>query len=185
MKKYAIAIASLLVLSTAQLASALPGQNVSEVESATRKNALWGGKTITEDSIHWGSYAVSTPMGGGELVLYVSTDNGRVTGESLQMRGGNAVSFSRDGGDGLNLVRKAWGDSLVEDFVQSRYTDNIKDVIFKTPIKFYQGQRYGYIVRPGKQFQTFSVMELNDLEKARENTRYCNSTPRPPVECTI
>lgn len=129
------------------------------------------------------------PFNGGELTLSMSDENGRVRAESLQIRDPRSrVDFSRDAESGLTLIQQVWGDAVMQDFINARYTDAIEQDGWTEPFRFYLGEEYGYQVhdvfppqvRRGIYF--ISIMDHDYWEEARDGVRFCSNNP-DHVDC--
>ena len=130
------------------------------------------------------SYIASTTNNDRGVVLYVYEEDNIVTSETLQYRYPSfSMAFERDNETGLRLIEAMWGRSVVEDFVNSRYTDAIEDPAFGRPDHFYLGERYGYKVgyypeHDGNSgIYTLTLTNHNLWEESRRIARFCLSNP--------
>lgn len=164
---------------------ALPGQTLGEVQDMVRRSETFSGRSLErEEWLGEVSYIASTTNGNKGIVLYVYEENGIVTSETLQYRYPNfPVAFERDNQTGLRLIEAMWGRSVVEDFVNSRYTDAILDPGFGRPDHFYLGERYGYKVSYSPEHNgnsaiyTLGVTNHSVWERWRRIARFCLNNP--------
>lgn len=163
-----------------QPAMALPGQTFQQVQQTVRSVGLFQGMSLTEGA--QGYYTVSSPFDGGDAVLYVIGEGNTVSIETLQFRYPDSrISFERESGGSAALIADIWGDRIAQDYVDSRYTDEIQGDI--GPTHYYLGERYGYRrsiyndTRTGKGIYSFSVMDIVDWEESRRADRFCSANP--------
>ena len=180
LKKLLFPIASVLGGMIFQFPSqALPGQTLGEVQNMVRGSETFSGMSLEySDWLGEVSYIVSTTNDNKGIVLYVYEDNDIVISETLQYRYPSfSMAFERDNETGLRLIESMWGRSVVEDFVNSRYTDAIEDPAFRRPDHFYLGERYGYKVSYSPQHNgnsgiyTLGVANHNVWEMWRQGAR--------------
>jgi len=163
-----------------QPATALPGQTFQQVQQTVRSSRLFQGMSLTEESR--GYYTVSSPFDGGDAVLYVIGEGNTVSTETLQFRYPDSrISFERESGSSTSLIADIWGDGIAQDYVDSRYTDEIQGGI--GPNHYYLGERYGYRrsiyndTRTGTGIYSFTVMDIVDWEEFRRADRVCSANP--------
>ena len=186
LKSRSLLIAQILGSIAFQVPSqALPGQTLGEVQSMVRSSETFPGMSLEySDWLGEVSYIVSTTNDDRGIVLYVYEENNTVTSETLQYRYPSfPMAFERDNETGLRLIESMWGRSVVEDFINSRYTDAIEDPSFGRPDHFYLGERYGYKVNYSPQYNgnsgiyTLGVANHNEWEKWRQGARFYLNNP--------
>lgn len=184
-KLLCLSVASVLLWGTSQAPSiALPGQTLEETQNMVRSSETFSGMSLEYSDWMGESYGVSKGSGNKGTVLTIFETNGIVTSESLQYRYPNfSMAFERDNETGLRLIEAMWGGAVVEDFVNSRYTDAIEDPSFRQPYHFYLGDRYGYQViympehNGNSGIHTLRVTDHGMWEKSRQLARLCFNNP--------
>ena len=164
---------------------ALPGQTLREVQNMVRRSETFSGMSLErEEWLGEVSYTASTTNGNKGVVMYVYEENGTVVSETLQYRYPSfSMAFERDNQTGLRLIEAIWGRSVVEDFVDSRYTDVIEDPAFGMPDHFYLGERYGYKVGYSPEHNgnsgiyTLTLTNHDLWEEYRRIARFCLNNP--------
>lgn len=174
------------ILAVPATSLALPGQTLEEVQSMVRRSETFRGRSLKySEWLGNVSYSVSTTNGGNRgIVLSIYEEAGIVTSEVLQYRYPSfPMAFERDNATGLQLIEAMWGRSVVNDFVNSRYTDAIENPVFKQPDHFYFGERYGYKVSYSPEHNgnsgiyTLIVTNHNMWERSRQIARFCLNNP--------
>lgn len=184
LKKITHLSATLLIFSLVQpSANALPGRSLQESRASIRSSELFTGMELTQNN--WG-HAVSISNDGNDgIVLYVNEDDGIVSSEMLQMRYPEfSMAFERDNEVGLNLISSMWDDSVVEDFVGSKYTAAIEGSLASPPNRYYLGERFGYIVSFNPEhngnsgIHSIRISNHENWEEAQQYARFCLNNPR-------
>ncbi|NER00401.1 MAG: hypothetical protein F6K30_27505 [Cyanothece sp. SIO2G6] len=170
-------------------ATAFPGQTVQQVQQMVRESNLFQSMSLSEDPLYPGYYFVSGSYDGGEVNLtFFEDDDGISHEQALQVRYPDTdVSFERDSASGLDLILSVWGSEVVQDFANSRYTDEIRSPLGHDE-HFYLGETYGYSrtvlqeARTGKSISTLTIMTTARWQEATAFARLCASNPNH-VEC--
>lgn len=125
-----------------QPAKPLPRQPLQQTKNSVERSVLFSGARLTED--RWtGGYKISKDNSDNkDIVLYLYESNGIVTSETLKLRYLDfSVTFERDNVTELRVTTSTWDDTVVADFVNSRYTDVIEDAYGRST-HFYLGSHY-------------------------------------------
>ena len=180
-------------------AHALPGQTIREVAYWTDHHRIFSQSpfvALSDDpTAHWGyAFRYETeemPYGGGLIQLSVNTASfetprGYVTSESVNLRGTATIVFDRNDETGNRVIEQVWGNDVLTDFVNSRYTNHVEGECYQqdTSYKwdFYLGEQYGYIAQP-EMFSTvraeygFQVLDIAHWHEMlifyRDQAGYC------------
>lgn len=171
-------------LSLQQPVHALPGQNLQQARQTFQTSELFRGTSLSADQYWPGSYWASKSYDGGEAVFSLYIENGASISETLQFRyPRSAVSFERDSEAGLDLISSVWGNTIAQDFVNSRYTDAIEEAGVSATNHFYLGEQYGYqiVVLPNRQtnraIYSLTLFSHSEWEETRNTKRFCLANP--------
>ena len=163
---------------------ALPGQTLQQAQQTISSSDLFQGSSLVADPYWPGSYTISKSYDGGDAILYLSVENSVVASEILQFRyPRTAISFERDSQTDLSFIASVWGESVAQDFANSRYTDVIEAPNLIGPNHFYLGEQYGYQINtiPGQQgnraIYTFSLLSHSGWQTTQDQARFCTANP--------
>ena len=175
-------------------ANALPGQSVNTVSQWVDSHPIFGSSNLKappDDPYGHPAYANlyqtdQVTYAGGSILFSADLSSfqgskSNIVNETIYLTGIRSTpEFGREDTAGNDIIRDVWGEEVLREFVNSRYTDHIEGDCGSSGASyewdFYMGERYGFIAQPSQYAPVqadygFQVMDLTQWEYLRNSYR--------------